>query len=137
MEKEISIVELELYKKNILCVLPYETYSYYKELSSIYEIVYLAYQNELEKTHALLQSKNIVYLNDIHSLKKEDTLYLDYLNMIRTDTKAKDYQLKEYENNYYHENDNESDQKTTKEFSDLITICIPKNENYIPSYNAE
>ena len=37
MEKEISIVELELYKKNILCVLPYETYSYYKELSSIYE----------------------------------------------------------------------------------------------------
>ncbi len=137
MEKEISIVELELYKKNILCVLPYATYSYYKELSSIYEIVYLAYQNELEKTHALLQSKNIVYLNDIHSLKKEDTLYLDYLNMIRTDTKAKDYQLKEYENNYYHENDNESDQKTTKEFSDLITICIPKNENYIPSYNAE
>ncbi len=136
-ERVLNMIDLEMYQKNVIIVVPFPSFSLYKEIENIFENVYVGYQNEYEKTHALLKSKKIVYVNDIRSLKKEDTLYLDYLEMIEKDSKVKDYTLKNYENNYYHEGVSLEDEKTTKDFAKEIEIEIPKNENYIPIYSQE
>lgn len=136
-EKDLNFVDLEMYKKDILFVLPFETYAFYKEIESIADEVYLGYQNEYEKIHALLVSQNILYINDIRSLKKEDTIYLDYLQMILEDTKISDFSPLNHENHYYHENVSEEDEETTKNFAEQISLVIPKNENYIPDFNPE
>lgn len=136
-ERELNFVDLEMYRTEIIVIVPFVSLPLYKEIESIFENVFVGYQNDYEKTHALLKSKNIVYVNDIRSLTKEDTLYLDYLEMILEDTKVGDVTPKDYENNYYHENISIEDFETTKEFVNTINLVIPKNENYIPVYDKE
>ncbi len=134
-ERTLALIDLEMYKKDILAIIPYEALSLFSEVESIVEDVFASYQNDYEKTHALLKTKNIVYLNDIRSLKKEDTVYLDYLNMIAEDKKIKEYTLKNYEKNYFNEDVSSIDQETTFKVAELLNVEIPKNGNYIPKYN--
>lgn len=136
-ERDINFIDLEMHRSEILVIVPFASFSLYKEMKCIFETIYIGYQNDYEKTHALLKGEKIVYVNDIRSLKKEDTIYLDYLQMILEDAKANDVTFNNYENNYYHENISEEDAKTTRDFVKGIDIVIPKNENYIPVYNQE
>lgn len=135
--REISFVDLEIYPKNIIVVVPFASLSLYQEIKRIFEIVYIGYQSEYEKTHAILKSENIVYVQNIRSLTSADTICLDYLEMINQDCKVSDYTMQNYENNYFHENVSLEDVETTKSFAEQIELVIPKNENYIPEYNTE
>lgn len=136
-ERDLNFVDFEMYAKDILFVLPFSSLSFYNEIKRVTDEVYLGYQNEYEKTNVLVKCKNIVYINDIRSLKKEDTFYLDYLQMILEDTKESDFSRINHEEHYYHENVNIEDIKTTKNFAEKMELLIPKNENYIPVYNPE
>lgn len=135
--REISFVDLEIYQKNIIVVVPFSSLSLYQEINKIFEIAYIGYQSEYEKTHAILKSENIVYVQNIRSLTSADTICLDYLEMINQDCKVSDYTMQNYENNYFHENVSLEDVETTKSFAEQIELVIPKNENYIPEYNTE
>lgn len=135
--REISFVDLEIYQKNIIVVVPFASLSLYQEINKIFEIAYIGYQSEYEKTHAILKSENIVYVQNIRSLTSADTICLDYLEMINQDCKVSDYTMQNYENNYFHENVSLEDVETTKSFAEQIELVIPKNENYIPEYNTE
>ena len=136
-ERSICLVDLEIYNKNCIVVIPFEFMDLLEEISAIFKETYVGYQNEYEKTHACLKTKNIVYVNNIRSLKKEDTICLDYLKMISEDKKINDYTLENYEKNYYREEISESDALTTKELANNIHLEIPKNENYIPIYDSK
>ncbi len=135
-EREINFVDLEMYQKDIVVVVPFVSLSLFAEIERIFEVVFAGYQNEYEKTHALLKTKQIVYVQDIRSLKKEDTQYLAYLEMILRDEKVSTYHSQNYENNYYKEEVSEEDRKTTYAFSKLFSFSIPKNKNRIPVYDA-
>ncbi len=135
-EREINFVDLEMYAKDVVVVVPFSSLSLFSELSAIFVTIFAGYQNDYEKTHALLKSKQIVYVNDIRSLKKEDSRYLAYLDMILKDEKVSTYPLPNYENNYYKEEIHEEDAKTTHAFSELFSFEIPKNKNRIPVYDA-
>ena len=134
-EREISFVDLEIYASSLIVILPMQTIAFYQELTSIFQEVYIGYQNEYEKTHALLRTQNIVFLNEIRSLTKEDTFYLDYLNQIRLDVKEKAYEKENFSQNYFLEEIPESDAKTTLAFANLINLEIPKNVSHIPTYD--
>lgn len=136
-ERELNFVDLEMYCGEIIVIVPFASLPLYKEIESIFENVFIGYQNDYEKTHALLKSKKTVYVNDIRSLTKEDIIYLDYLKMILEDTKVEDSVPQNYESNYYHEIESLEDIETTKEFAKRINLVIPKNENYIPVYDKE
>lgn len=136
-ERELNFVDLEIRQKDIMVIVPFASLSLYQEINKIFEIVYIGYQSEYEKTHALLKGKNIVYVQNLRSLKSEDTICLDYLEMMEKDGKIGDYTMQNYENNYYHENVSEEDIETTKSFAEQIELVIPKNENYIPEYNPD
>ena len=60
--EEISIISLKKLTQDIICVLPYDSYSMFKELSKVFECVYLAYNNDYEKSNASILTTNIVFL---------------------------------------------------------------------------
>lgn len=136
-ERDLNFIDLEMYHNEVIVIVPFHSLPIYEEVTNSFKKVYIGYQNEYEKTHALLKGENIVYVENIRSLKKEDTICLDYLKMIEEDIHVSDYTLQSYENNYYHENVSLEDEKTTIAFAREISLVIPKNENYIPLYNPE
>lgn len=136
-EREINFVDLEMYSKDIIVIVPFSSFSLFAEIEKIFSFVFAGYQNEYEKTHALLKTNQIVYVNAIRSLRKEDTVYLDYLEMILKDEKASSFSLKNYENSYYKETIEEDDIETTIHFASLFDFEIPKNKNRIPIYDAK
>ena len=135
-EREINFVDLEMYQKDIVVVVPFVSLSLFAEIERIFKVVFAGYQNEYEKTHTLFKTKQIVYVQDIRSLKKEDTQYLAYLEMILRDEKVSTYHSQNYENNYYKEEVSEEDRKTTYAFAKLFSFSIPKNKNRIPVYDV-
>ena len=119
------------YKSNLICVInDYENYLDYKE---IYELVYLKYENEVEKKNALLISDRIVYIKENLYIKENDKEYLFYLRMIRdgkTIHDSIDYNF----DNHLDKDIDEIDAKTTYDFSNLINIEIPSSQFELPEY---
>lgn len=136
-EREIGWVDLEMYHEHLLAIVPYRSLEILKEVNTIFTNVYIGYKNENEKTNAYLKSNRCVYVADIKSIKEEDTIYLNYLEMIRIDSKSSPYAFQDFKENAFSSNIIESDAKTTEEVSDLLNLIIPKNENHIPKYKSE
>lgn len=137
-ERDLGIVDLELYNKDLLVILPYVSLNLWDEVEKVLgkNNIYLGYQNEWEKKNACIKWEQIVYVNDIRSLQEEDTKYLNYLEMIRKDEKFPTYQMETYKENYFQTELKEEDQKNTELFAEQINIIIPKNKNYIPKYDS-
>ncbi len=119
------------YKSDLICVIKdYENYLDYKE---IYELVYLSYENEIEKKNALIVSDKIVYIKENLYIKESDKEYLFYLRMIRdgkTIHDSIDYNF----DNHLDKDIDEIDAKTTYDFSNLINIEIPSFQFELPEY---
>lgn len=119
------------YKSDLICVInDYENYLDYKE---IYELVYLKYENEVEKKNALLISDKIVYIKENLYIRENDKEYLFYLRMIRdgkTIHDSIDYNF----DNHLDKDIDEIDAKTTYDFSNLINIEIPSSQFELPEY---
>lgn len=119
------------YKSDLICVIKdYENYLDYKE---IYELVYLSYENEIEKKNALIVSDKIVYIKENLYIKESDKEYLFYLRMIRdgkTINDSIDYSL----DKHLDKDIDEIDAKTTYDFSNLINIEIPSFQFELPEY---
>ena len=81
-ERELTTNDLELHSDNIILVLPYDSYRLYKELNSIFNEVYLSYENDQEKQNALLISKEVLFLNKVLYFNPSDADLINYLKMI-------------------------------------------------------
>ena len=136
-ERILELEDLEKYNKNVLVIIPFNSISIYKQIINIYDEIFIGYQTDREKTEALFMSSKVVYVNDIRSLRKEDSRYLNYLEMIRKDEKIDSYQFQEFLDNYFRLDISSEDQETTKKVSNLLNIVIPKDANHIPKYNFD
>lgn len=82
-ERKVTKEELSKYNKNVIAILPYESKETYKELTSVYEELYIGYRNKKEQTEVLLQTTNIVFFRESLYLTKNDESTLPYLYRIR------------------------------------------------------
>ena len=80
-EKEITIDLLKNYKNNILVILPVKSIDLVNDLDYFIDL-YLGYENKEELKNVLIKTNNVVYINDIKVLNKEDIKYLKYLDKI-------------------------------------------------------
>jgi len=120
----LTINDLE--DENILIVLPYESIDAYGEIKNK-DNLYIGYNTLGQKKSALLITSNVVYLNVVRTLKKEDTLYLKYLLELGgkfTFNEGSFLDLKIDSDN----------QKRCEDFAALINLEIPFNKRYIPEY---
>lgn len=98
-ERNINIDDLKERKDNLICILPFESRVKFEELKDIYEEIYLGYQNKIEEDEARKYTKDIVFLNKVLYLNKDEATYLKYIFMIRDGKTISD-------DTYYKENDN-------------------------------
>jgi len=117
---------------NIICVIPYES----RELFDIleYDDLYLSYKNSDELKNILLLTNNVVYINKVYSISKEDAKYVNYLHMIDLGYTISNYNYNDYSLNILGNKVSEFDSSTTYKFSNLIDIEIKNDKKYIPIY---
>lgn len=131
---ELNYINLRVYSKDIICVLPFKSRELYEKINSIYSLVYISYHDLNEKNNASLITDKVVYIGEIAVFTFDEIKYLPILREIATGEKCN---IEDFEDNYLLEEVLEVDAKTTVEFSNLIDIKIPSNKRYIPHYDKE
>jgi DNA polymerase III subunit alpha len=71
----LNITLLKEHSNNLLCVLPYKSYSLYDEISSSFEYIFIGYENDIEM-NKIKEPK--VYFKKVLYLNKEDKAYYRY-----------------------------------------------------------
>ena len=127
LDEELDIIELTKYANNLIIVIPYENASLFEELSKL-TTTFIGYKNDEEKVNALLITQNIIFFNIALSLTKEDTKYINYLNMINENSSYEEYTDIDYSANYLKYDD-------LSNFTSLIDIKLTPNKNLIPHYD--
>lgn len=139
----IELEDLKKYNHEVICILPYESRTMYDELKNIYEDIYLGYQNKEEESVVSSLTKNIVFLNKLLYLKREEASYLKYLYMIRDGKTISDDVNFMDNNNYYLSNDeviNLSSNRGLNNTNDIASKCLfefKNNGNLLPIYKVE
>ena len=119
-----------LASKNIYVVIPYSFKEALEEVKRFKdeEDIYFSYTSLEEKNNLRILSDNLLFLKEIRVLRKEDTVYLEYLKKIG-DTSFD-------EGNCCYEDILESDDiLRIKRFIDKIDIRIDKSKRYIPTFD--
>lgn len=125
-KNELKIDDILKYEENILVVIPYESKELFPKLSGVNKL-YISYKNTYEKINSLVLTKNVLYINDLRVIKKEDVNYLKYLDKLRNDN----VEL----NTDCFFNTEVLDTGLLNEVIDMIDIEIPLNKRYIPKYS--
>ena len=125
-KNELKIDDILKYEENILVVIPYESKELFPKLSGVNKL-YISYKNTYEKINSLVLTKNVLYINDLRVIKKEDVNYLKYLDKLRKDN----VEL----NTDCFFNTEVLDTGLLNEVIDMIDVEIPLNKRYIPKYS--
>lgn len=124
-DEKLSFNEIYKYNDGLICVLPYESYNLLGRLRTAFQ-VFLAYKNAAELKNAEQISKNVLFLNEIMYLKKEDAKFLDVLYQIGGENYPDD------DNNVLSASD--FDKNTVLEFQKIINFNFDFNNRYIPHF---
>ncbi len=130
--KELNFANLDKYLSNIKVVLPRASY----DLLERFPKAYLSYSNDTEKMAALLKSSNSVYIREARCLRKEDTIYLKYLEAIEKNMTVQDL-TSNYDTSYLNLGLKEEDEESTIQFIQDIDLDINQKGKYIPVYNED
>lgn len=118
--------EIELTKSNnLLCIIPYESRSLYKELEKTYKEIYVSYKDEEQNYKIRLNNK--LYMNEILYLEKEDEETFKYFRSYRKELQNINYdnylKLNVEDNSYLY---------------DKFNLIMENNDNLLPNIsNAE
>lgn len=129
LNNTLIINDLKKYINNLIILLPYNSIKLYDELKTITNNIFIGYQTKQEKQSALIITNKIIYFNQVLSLTKEDTKYLNYLNMIKDNLTYDTYQDINYSNNYLHITED------ADELINQVNITISPSKNLIPHYD--
>ncbi len=128
-KKELTIDTLSKHNDNVIMVVPFNVKDYYNQFRTIFKDIYISYENEYEKKNSNIITKNIVCLNIVNSLKKNDDILAKILDSIRNDNKHISINTIT--------KINEDDYQNNLNFANSINIDIPKGNRYIPIYPNE
>ena len=127
-QNKLTIDDLHLYKENILCIVPYPSNVLYKELY-FFKNLYMSYSNNVERINAQIITPNVLFINEIKTLNKENIFYLKFLDKIRKEESIN------YEENYYFEPS--IDLGKLEEVTSLLNLELKFTKKYIPKYKAD
>ena len=131
--KDVTNEDIVKHSEELICVI--SSYDKIDKVSTYFKEVYLSYSDKESKMNALKVNDKIVYMKETRYINKDDNEYLVYLNLIRDGKGIKSFNEYSYDN-YLDYEINEEDVLTTKRFSDLINIELPKYEFKLPSYSV-
>ena len=124
-KNELILDDLSVYKDSILCIVPFKSKELFDKLK-FFNNLYISYNNSLERLNALTITSNVLYINDLKALKKDDVLFFAYLDKLRKE------EVGMYEQNYYFVP--EIDLGKIDEVVSLLNLELKFNKKYIPKY---
>lgn len=124
-KNELILDDLSVYKDSILCIVPFKSKELFDKLK-FFNNLYISYNNFLERLNALTITSNVLYINDLKALKKDDVLFFAYLDKLRKE------EVGMYEQNYYFAPD--IDLGKIDEVVSLLNLELKFNKKYIPKY---
>ena len=124
-KNELILDDLSVYKDSILCIVPFKNKELFDKLK-FFNNLYISYNNSLERLNALTITSNVLYINDLKALKKDDVLFFAYLDKLRKE------EVGMYEQNYYFAPD--IDLGKIDEVVSLLNLELKFNKKYIPKY---
>lgn len=134
-ETEITLDMLSHYSDSIICIVPFKTIRLYDRLVKIYQYIFKAYNSSEEK--GKLNGTNLIYMNEVLYLEKNDAEYINYLYAIR-EGKNVDFTI-EYDDNHlklYDEIANIVDLDSNQKIIDLCRLEIRRDKNLLPIYQC-
>ena len=132
-EREINFIDIHRYSNNLIILIPYESREFSKEFKD--DDMYVTYCNLDEKKNILLTDYKYLYLDDIKVFTNKDSIYLNYLTLIKdgktkTELSKKSFcSLDEYING-------KNDLDSEAEFIAKINIEFPRKPNHLPKYES-
>ena len=127
-KNELLLDDLSVYKDSILCIVPFKSKELFDKLK-FFNNLYISYNNSLERLNALTITSNVLYINDLKALKKDDVLFFAYLDKLRKE------EVGMYEQNYYFAPD--IDLGKIDEVVSLLNLELKFNKKYIPKYKDD
>ena len=134
-ERTLNINDLDKYSSNLIAIIPYESINIYDKLF-FYEYIFKSYKNIEERNNL---SGNLIYMNKILCLNKDDCKYLKYLEAINEGLTINFIET-DYKDNYlitYNEIKDKypNDLNNNELISKLCNIELPFNQKLMPKYN--
>lgn len=117
---------------DLICLVPYESRKLYNELKKIYKYIFITYKDESQKEK--IKATNIIYMDEILCINKDDEKYLKYLIAIKEGKTVNEIQ----------ENLNNKSLLPLKGISKnnelLVSLCdleIKNHQDLLPIYNKD
>ncbi len=139
-ERKVNENDLKDWHKDLYAVVPCFYKDKFSFLCSIMEEVYIGFSTMEEEKNARQITSNVVYFNKNLYLKKEESPFLKYLNMIR-DNKTIEEDYVDIDTNYIHVTDydlyssNEGLYNTNK-IASCCDVIFSKTEILLPIYDT-
>ncbi len=134
-ERQLNINDLDKYSSNIIAIVPYDSVNIYDKLF-FYEHKFKSYKNIEERNNL---SGNLIYMNEILCLNKEDYKYLKYLEAINEGLTVNFIETNYKENYLITYNEIKSkyplDLDNNQLIKNLCNIELPFNQKLMPKYN--
>ena len=127
-KNELILDDLSVYKDSILCIVPFKSKELFDKLK-FFNNLYISYNNSIERLNALTITGNVLYLNDVKALKKDDVLFFAYLDKLRKED------VLNCDQNYYFVP--EIDLGKIDEVVSLLNLELKFNKKYIPKYKDD
>ena len=138
-EKVIEISDIEAYCNNIIAIIPYDSYTIYDKIKSIFEDVFISYKN-LDERNKLVNYQNLIFMNETLYLKKQDSSYINYLYAIKNGTLIYNTNVNKNDNYLYTYDEIKSlypdDLENNFKISELCNLEIKMHSNLLPIYKC-
>lgn len=140
LKDEINLDILKEYNKDIICVIPYKDIQEYNKLKNIFINTYIGVSNKEEEVSSSSVSPNVVFINKILYLNKNESHYYKYALMIRDKKNVfDDINFEDHYNYLLDDKDilNLVSKKTlekTNEIGNKCNVEFPESTNKIPHY---
>ena len=136
-DNNLTYENLCIHKDNLILIMPYKTYD--EELFNIYEDKYLGYTTNEERAQIHMPC---VFINDVKYLHQSDSIYLDYLSMIKENKILGEYELNKYTFNYLLTKEeaitytNEQDIENINAIVNQCNLELKYQPGLLPVYNS-
>ena len=140
-ERKVTEEDINKYNNQVIALIPYKYKEKYNYLETIYNDIYLGYENKTEQLEANLITKNIIFLRESLYLNKNDQDILPYLYKIKDGKTTLDdinYEVENKEiniNNILNLSDNTGLLNTIK-VAEQCNLEFPPVKNLLPIYEC-
>lgn len=135
-ERKLSLEDLQNYKDNLICIVPFESLLFYDALQNFYKDIFKSYKNEEERKQ--LTGENFLFARETLYLKKEEATTYTYLTCIQDGSTLNSKKLYHPNNHFILPSEIKStfpqDYHNYEKIFHLCNLTIETRKNLLPIY---